>query len=78
MQTQILRMEWEELEERERIVITKAYVRRSKLVPRYEKRIAAEGVRRVDYLLKNVMFNGLTRKNGDQGYENLKLVVQGR
>jgi len=35
-------------------------------------------VRRIDYLLKRVMFAGLSRKSGDQGYENLKLHVKSK
>jgi hypothetical protein len=78
MQAQITHREWAELDEKEEIVVAKAYMRRYKLVPGQESRLAAEGVKRVDYLLKKVMFAGLTRKNGDQGYENLKLLVRGR
>jgi len=66
------------LEEKEETAVAKAYMRRYKLVPGHESRLAAEGVRRVDYLLKKVTFAGLTRKSGDQGYENLKLLVKGR
>lgn len=78
MQTQITHKEWAELDQREEIAVGKAYVKRYKLVPGYETRIAAEGVRRVDYLLRKVMFGGLARKSGDQGYENLKLIVKSK
>lgn len=78
MQTQITHREWANLTEREEIAVGKAYVRRYKLVPRHETRIAADGVKRVDYLLKKVMFAGLTRKTGDQGFENIKLLVGNR
>ncbi|KAF9790624.1 hypothetical protein BJ322DRAFT_402007 [Thelephora terrestris] len=73
MQTQITHREWAELSDTEETAVGKAYVKRYKLVPGYETRIAADGVRRIDYLLKRVMFAGLTRKSGDQGYENLKI-----
>jgi len=78
MQTQITHKEWAELDDKEEIAVGKAYVKRYKLVPGYESRVAADGVRRIDYLLKRVMFAGLSRKNGDQGYENLKLQVKSR
>ena len=78
MQTQITHREWAELDDRDESVVSKAYMRRYKLVAGHESRLAAEGVKRVDYLLKKVMFGGLTRKSGDQGYENLKLLVKTR
>ena len=78
MQTQITHREWAELDDRDEAVVAKAYMRRYKLVPGHESRLAAEGVKRVDYLLKKVMFAGLTRKSNDQGYENLKLLVRAR
>ena len=78
MQTQITHREWAELDDRDETVISRAYMRRYKLVAGHESRLAAEGVKRVDYLLKKVMFAGLTRKSGDQGYENLKLLVKTR
>lgn len=78
MQTQITHREWAELDERDEIAVGKAYVRRYKLVHGYEQRLAAEGVKRVDYLLKKVMFAGLDRRSRDQGFENLKLLVDSR
>ena len=78
MQSQITHREWAELDEKEEIAIGKAYMKRYKLVPGHESRLAAEGVKKVDYLLRKVMFAGLSRKNGDQGYENLKLLVKSR
>ena len=78
MQTQITHREWAKLDEREEITVGRAYMKRYKLVPGHESRIAAEGVKRVDYLHKKVMFAGLSRKNGDQGYENIKLLVRSR
>ena len=78
MQTQITHREWAELDDKDEAVVARAYMRRYKLVAGHESRLAAEGVKRVDYLLKRVMFNGLTRKSGDQGYENLKLLVKNR
>jgi len=78
MQTQITHREWAELEDSEELVIAKAYMRRYKLVAGHESRLAAEGVKRVDYLLKRVMFAGLTRKVGDQGYENFRLLVKNK
>ena len=78
MQTQITHREWAELEDEEEVVVARAYMRRYKHAVGHESRQAAEGVKRVDYLLKKVMFAGLTRKSGDQGYENLKLHVKTR
>jgi hypothetical protein len=78
MQTQITHREWAELDDKDETVVAKAYMRRYKLVAGHESRLAAEGVKRVDYLLKKVLFAGLSRKNGDQGYENLRLLVKSR
>lgn len=78
MQTQITHGEWADLDEREESAVSRAYVRRYKLIPGHEKRLAEEGVKRVDYLLKKTMFAGLTRKSGDQGYEKIKLLVDSR
>jgi len=78
MQTQITHRDWAELGEREEVAIAKAYVRRYKHSYGHEARLAADGVKRVDYLLKEVMFNGLNRKNGDQGFDHLKLMVKSK
>ena len=78
MQTQITHREWAQLDDKEEVAVGKAYMKRYKLVPGHESRLAAEGVKRVDYLLRKVMFAGLSRKNGDQGYENIKLLVKSR
>jgi hypothetical protein len=78
MQTQITHKEWAELDEKNEPVIARAYMKRYKNSPGHESRLATEGVKRVDYLLKKVMFAGLSRKNGDQGYENFKLLVKNR
>jgi len=78
MQSQITHKEWAELDEREGTAVAKAYVRRYKLAVGHESRVATEGVKRVDYLLKKVMFAGLYRKSGDQGYESIKLLVKSR
>jgi hypothetical protein len=78
MQTQITHREWAELNRDEEIAVSKAYVKRYKLVPGFETHIASEGVRRVDYFLRKAMFAGLSRKAGDQGYENLKLQVKSK
>lgn len=75
MQTQITHREWADLDEREGTAVGKAYVKRYKLAPGHETRIAAQGVKRVDYLLKKVWFAGLTRKSGDNGFDHLKLLV---
>jgi len=78
LQTQITHREWAELDDKDEAVVARTYMRRYKLVPGHESRLAAEGVKRVDFLLKKVMFNGLTRMSGDQGYDNLKLLVRTR
>jgi len=78
MQTQITHREWAELDEKEEMAVAKAYMKRYKLVAGHESRLASEGVKRVDYLLRKVVFAGLSRRNGDQGYENLKLLVKSR
>ena len=78
MQARVTHREWAELEEKEEIAVAKAYTKRYKLVAGHETRLAAEGVKRIDYLLRKVLFAGLSRKSGDQGYENLKLLVKSR
>lgn len=78
MQTQITHKEWAQLDEKEEVAVAKAYQKRYKSYPGHESHLAAEGVKRVDYLLKKIMFAGLSRRSGDQGYENLKLLVKSR
>lgn len=78
LQTQITHREWAKLDDKEEIAVGKAYTKRCKLTPGHESRLAADGVRRVDYLLRKVLFAGLSRKNNDQGYENIKLLVKSR
>lgn len=77
-QTQIRRQEWDRLSEAESTAIARAYTRRYRAFPSMEQLLASEGVRRVDYLLKTFMFAGLIRVAGDDGFDNLKLIVTSR
>ena len=76
MQTQITLaewapLEWETLHEMNGRAVIQAYARRQ------ESRIAAGGVRRVDFPLKRVMFAGLVqREKRDQVLESVQLLVK--
>lgn len=78
MQTQISHIEWARLSNTEETAISRAYTRRCRAIPSMEELLASQGVRRVDYLLKKCMVAGLVRAQGDDGYDNLKLVVTSR
>jgi len=77
-QTQISHMDWARLNDMEETAIARAYTRRYKSFASMEQLLASQGVRRVDYLLKTFMFAGLVHASGDDGYENLKLLVTSR
>lgn len=78
IQTQVTHREWAELDEDDQIAVEEAYKRRCKLALGHEARLVSEGVKRVDYLHKKVMFAGLVRECDGQGYANLKLLVKYR
>jgi hypothetical protein len=71
-------MDWARLNDMEETAIARAYTRRYKSFASMEQLLASQGVRRVDYLLKTFMFAGLVHASGDDGYENLKLLVTSR
>lgn len=75
MQTQISHVDWARLSKSDEIEIARAYTRRCRAFPSVEQFEASQGVRRVDYLLKKYMFKGLKRSKGDDGFNNLKLVI---
>jgi len=77
-QTQIRHQDWNQLSEVEETAIARAYTRRCRAFPSMEQLLASQGVRRIDYLRKTFMFAGLVRVAGDEGYDNLKLVVTSR
>ena len=72
MQTSTTVREFMELDTKEAYAVGRAYGRQYERVPQQE----SEVVRRVDYLVKKVMFAELTRRHWGQGYENLKLLVR--
>lgn len=78
MQTQISHIDWARLSNTEEAAISRAYTRRCRAIPSMEELLAAQGVRRVDYLLRKCMFAGLVRAQGDESYDNMKLVVTSR
>ena len=77
MQTQVSHEEWAKLNEEEKVAVARAYWSRCERITDEGKKIgiSQEGVKRVDYLLDDVMFAGLAKEDGDTGYENLKLFV---
>jgi hypothetical protein len=77
-QTQISHRDWARLTDNEETAVARAYTRRCRAFPSREQQLASQGVRRVDYLLKTFMFVGLVRAAGDDGFDNLKLLVSSR
>ncbi|KII88897.1 hypothetical protein PLICRDRAFT_110003, partial [Plicaturopsis crispa FD-325 SS-3] len=75
LQTPISYMDWGRLSRSEETAIARAYTRRCKSVPEIAETEFGQGVRRVDFLLDRYMFKGLVRIPGEQGWENVKLIV---
>ena len=78
MHTRVTPSEWEALNHERKVEVGKAYNRRCKYELDKNPSIAAEGVKRIDYFEKNVMFGGLTRNCGDQGFEKMTLITKER
>jgi hypothetical protein len=78
LQTQITHLDWARLSDSEERAIARAYNRRCRAIPAMESLLASQGVRRVDYLLKTFVFGGLIHNVGDEGFDNLKLIVTSR
>lgn len=78
LQTQVTHLDWARLSDSESKAIARAYTRRCRASPSMESHLASQGVRRVDYLLKTFVFAGLVREPGDDGFDNLSLMVTSR
>ena len=76
LQEQITYSDWARLHTTSQTEITKAYITRCKSMPTMESLLKSHGVKKVDYLLNRVWFDGLAR-TGD-GPEVLRLVVSRR
>jgi len=75
LHTRISHIDWAKLSVSEETAVARAYTRRCKSIPSVAQFEASQGVRRVDYLLDKVMFRGLLRSSGGDGFETFKLVV---
>lgn len=75
LHTRISHIDWAKLSVSEETAVARAYTRRCKSIPSVAQFEASQGVRRVDYLLDKVMFRGLLRVAGGNGFDTLKLVV---
>ncbi|KAH9072845.1 hypothetical protein EDB83DRAFT_135708 [Lactarius deliciosus] len=69
--------EWGRLSTAEETEVARAYTRRFKAcgTPYAEREQQAQGVKRVDFLLKNTWFKGFTWLEPENGVEKLKLLV---
>jgi hypothetical protein len=75
LQLRISHLDWARLNVSEETAVARAYTRRCRAVPHLAQFEASQGVRRVDYLLDRVVFRGLVRVHGVDGFETLRLVT---
>ncbi|KAI0310859.1 hypothetical protein OF83DRAFT_1069835 [Amylostereum chailletii] len=75
LQTAITHDEWGRLSDAQETDIARAYTRRYKAFAAVESQVKREGVKRVDYLLKKIYFQGLTWLQPEAGVERVKLLV---
>ncbi|KAF5339837.1 hypothetical protein D9611_009126 [Ephemerocybe angulata] len=70
----ITQYDWGGLSSKEELEVSRAYVRRCRSSgPQAEMALRSAGVKKVDFLLKDVMFKGLVRSG--EGLEHLKMVT---
>lgn len=74
-QRQIRHRDWVALSNDKATAVARAYTRRCRTFPSTQAFEESQGVRRVDYLESSYMFKGLVRHRGEQGFENLRLLV---
>ncbi|THH12530.1 hypothetical protein EW146_g7610 [Bondarzewia mesenterica] len=72
---QVTHEEWGRLSSTQEIDVSRAYTRRHKSFPPMQQQQQKEGVKRVDYLLRNYYFKGLVWLSPDNGVERMKLLV---
>ncbi|EMD40404.1 hypothetical protein CERSUDRAFT_80076 [Gelatoporia subvermispora B] len=75
LQQRISHVDWARLSQSDAADVARAYTRRCRTYPSAEAFEAAQGVRRVDYLLDKYMFKGLKRVHRNGNLEELKLIV---
>lgn len=74
LQRPIVQYDFASLNSAEEVAVTRAFKRRCRsLGPQSERQLISEGVKRCDFLMKDVMFRGLVR-TGDS-LEKLRLVT---
>lgn len=75
LQRQIRHRDWVALSQQKSTAVARAYTRRCRTFPSTQQFEESQGVRRVDYLEDKYMFKGVVRERGEQGFENLRLLV---
>ena len=79
VQRRIAQQDWARLTTRQTNAVGAAYTRRCRTFPSADAFEAAQGVRRVDYLLDNYMFRGIARAQGGgpgaEGLTRMKVLV---
>ena len=75
LQRQIRHRDWVALSQQKSTAVARAYTRRCRTFPSTQAFEESQGVRRVDYLEDKYIFKGLVRERGEQGFENLRLLV---
>ncbi|KAF7789389.1 hypothetical protein EIP86_000333 [Pleurotus ostreatoroseus] len=75
LQRQVTHREWYDVPQDRSTAIARAYTRRCRAVPNIQAFEESQGVRRVDFLTDRVMFKGLVRSRGEQGFERVRLRV---
>ncbi|KAI0092150.1 hypothetical protein BDY19DRAFT_928545 [Irpex rosettiformis] len=74
-QRQVRHREWVGLSDSKATAVARAYTRRCRTFPSTQAFEESQGVRRVDFLEDRYMLKGLVRQRGEQGFENLRLLV---
>lgn len=75
LQRQISHRDWVDLSSDRATSVARAYTRRCRTFPTTQAFEESQGVRRVDYLLDKYYFKGLMQPRGEQGFENMRLLV---
>jgi len=75
LQRQIRHRDWVMLSTEKSTAVARAYTRRCRTFATTQAFEESQGVRCVDYLENKYMFKGLVRQRGEQGFENLRLLV---
>ena len=75
LHTPVTHEEWGQLSSSQETDVSRAYTKRYKAYPPLQQQQQREGVKRVDFLLRNHYFKGLVWASPENGVERIKLLV---